>query len=423
MRLQLLDSFRRDAAETGLAWLLRELPGAERVRIGSGYFDAGVLDWLETPLADVLRRGGNVHLVLGSNRGQTSKADLARLLPLVALAPTRCVITVVYLPDVLYHPKVYYVQSPTRVAGLVGSPNLTVRGLAQNIEAAMSIEADTCEPPLDLVEAMLDPARYAAYPNAYGIASQADLDELGRLGVIDSPRAVAPPAPGTPATRRARGTARRIRFPPVPMIPGLPPLPRRTRGAVTAPVTAPAAPAPRPAPAAVGAGTTVVFVFAPNDLKLTGTKEISVPRAMRDWGQAVSGIPVVLGAGDLLSATVFARLAAAPSSVSQSPQPERLWVTGASGGTHLDVRFVLGNQVRRDLNSQAVSVFGDQLSGGEIGVLELPADPVVDPVRLTVYTPADADYAALNALAVRTPPNTKRQAVVSGLAFLPRWPF
>lgn len=50
MRVRFLDTFRRAEDETALSWLLRELRDATRVLIGTGYFDAAVLDWLEGPL-------------------------------------------------------------------------------------------------------------------------------------------------------------------------------------------------------------------------------------------------------------------------------------------------------------------------------------------------------------------------------------
>jgi len=80
--------------------------------------------------------------------------------------------------------------------------------------------------------------------------------------------------------------------------------------------------------------------------------------------------------------------------------------------------------VVRDLNSFSNTVFGSELQGNEIGVVDLPADPSVSPVRLTVYRPEDPDYAALDALAVRTGRNQKRQAVLAAPpAFVPPWAF
>jgi hypothetical protein len=81
---------------------------------------------------------------------------------------------------------------------------------------------------------------------------------------------------------------------------------------------------------------------------------------------------------------------------------------------------VLSSHVRTALEDLAVSLYGDGLQGGDIGVLELPADPEAEPIRLTIYR---RDYAALDAMATRTPPQQKRQVVVRLLPGLAPWPF
>jgi hypothetical protein len=168
----------------------------------------------------------------------------------------------------------------------------------------------------------------------------------------------------------------------------------------------------------------VVFVFSANDLKQTGTREFSVPEAVRTWAAGVLGAPIRVGQGDLVHTVVLGRLAAAPNTVFETAEPVRLWSAGGSGGTHQDVRLVLGTRLRGDLEELAVDVHGEGLQRGDIGVLELPPDPVVEPLRLTVFRPADPGFPTLDRMAVRTPPQQKRQAVLSGaLPALPPWPY
>ena len=118
-----------------------------------------------------------------------------------------------------------------------------------------------------------------------------------------------------------------------------------------------------------------------------------------------------------------ARLAATPNDVEDAPEQVRLWSAGASGGTHPDVRLVLGTYLRTSLENQATALVGYGLSEGDLGVIELPSDPRSEPLRLTIYREGDPDYVALDAMAVRVGRQQKRQAVVSSLGILPPWPF
>jgi hypothetical protein len=147
-----------------------------------------------------------------------------------------------------------------------------------------------------------------------------------------------------------------------------------------------------------------------------------VPEGVRQWAAGILGAPITAGQGVLLSATILARLAIAPNTVVSSPSPVRLWSAGASGGTHQDVRLVMGSRVRAELEDLSLVLHGTGLSGGDIGVLQLPDDPVVDPLRLTLFRPPDRAFTTLDGLAQRTGGQQKRQAVVTALPELPPWP-
>lgn len=124
-----------------------------------------------------------------------------------------------------------------------------------------------------------------------------------------------------------------------------------------------------------------------------------------------------------MQVTILARLAAAPNTVMATPGPVRIWSAGGSGGTHQDVRMVLGNALRAELEDLSVILYGDGLQGGDIGVVELPADPATEPIRLTIFRPVDREFPLLDALAIRVGRQQKRQWEVTTLPSVPPWPY
>jgi NgoFVII-like restriction endonuclease len=398
---------------------MEQVQDADVLLVNSGYFDPTILDWLEGRVAALIARGGEAHFAIGSNSGQTARAGLERLLELVAPGmPARASISVIYVPGSIYHPKIYFARRKDWVCALIGSPNFTVASSTVNIEAAIVLEAETNESPLDAIEAASRPAAILALPNAYSIGTSRDLDLLANMGVIDLPRVPAPRA-GRPATRHAARLRRLARFPSGTAIIGTPAAVSR-RPAVVVPPPATVGPSIRPGgPAA----SIVIFVFSPNDLKLTGTRELSVPEGVRAWAAGVLGAPISVGQGTLMEVELWARLGWTPNAVETSPERVRLWSAGASGGTHGDVRFGMGTYLRAALEDQSIAQYGDGLQGGDIGILELPADPVRSPIRLTIFRPPDPEFSILDGMAVRTGRQQKRQAVVTTLPLLPPWPY
>lgn len=420
MQVRYVDSTSRAFDQTLLAWLLAELPQARVFAAATGYIDSGVLDWIEPNLASLLAGGGTLTLAVGSNQGQTSREDVERLFALIEAHITAgSSLFVVHIPGGLFHPKTYFASRPGHFSALIGSPNLTAASSTVNIETAVVVESDQLEAPLDLIQASMTRAAFAGLANAFEVTSVADIGNLEGMGAIGVPRPVTRPATGLPAANAARARRRLARFPPGTRVLGVPPPTARRRGTRHVPALLPPAIFIPITPAAA----TVAFVFSPNDLKQTGTREFSVPAAVRGWAGGVLGVPVQAAQGDLLHFTLLARLAGAPNTVSETPAPVRLWSAGASGGTHRDVRMVIGSLVRDELEETSQSLRGVGVLGADIGVLELPADPTTSPVRLTVYQSADADFPTLDALCVRAPGALKRQAVLTGGVVVPPWPY
>ena len=409
-----LNPTERSFDETLLGWLLAELPSASVLRLATGYFDGSVLDWLEEPLEDLLKRGGSMSAVIGSNSGATERADLKRLLDVIARDPAST-LHVEYAEGGIFHPKVFVVESPSRVAALIGSANLTAPGSIVNVEAGVVLATDEPgpppEPPLDAIINSIDPV---PRPDAFCVASSGDLDRLESLGMIGrivrSTVSNVTPARATAQRHRRQRSGVRTR-------PGVSGIPPRTRRPSTA------GPTITPAPGLPAAARDFYGVeFTANDLKDIGTREFSVSRSLRDWAERVLTRPIVPGEGSLFDMIVEGRLAASPMSIARTPEPVRIWAAGGSGGTHADVRFVLGNHLKAALDDEAVQLTGLPMPGGSIGVFEPPAHPQLQPVRLTIFLPSDANYAAVAALLARSGREQKKHFRVAALPQMPRWP-
>ncbi len=104
---------------------------------------------------------------------------------------------------VIFHPKLYLVRGMTNARFVVGSANLTLGGLNNNIEAGMLIDFDIADAEdkavVDEIEAQLT-ALPTDYPDhVVKIGSVADLDGLLASGRLVDEMAVSPPRPTTSA--------------------------------------------------------------------------------------------------------------------------------------------------------------------------------------------------------------------------------
>ncbi|WP_316738527.1 phospholipase D family protein [Pedobacter aquatilis] len=79
-------------------------------------------------------RGGKIKLFVGVDLNGTSKEALEKILEL----GIECYIT--YSPNnIIYHPKIYTFEGPLLYRAIIGSSNMTERGLFQSVEASTSI--------------------------------------------------------------------------------------------------------------------------------------------------------------------------------------------------------------------------------------------------------------------------------------------
>lgn len=118
---------------------------------------------------------------------------------------------------VIFHPKLYLVRGKLKAKLVVGSANLTLGGLNNNIEAGMLLDFDLTDADdkkvVDEIEAQLD-----ALPNDYPehvikVAAINNLDDMLACGRLVDEMAVPPPRPATSAGASANGdTVPRIKL-------------------------------------------------------------------------------------------------------------------------------------------------------------------------------------------------------------------
>jgi Predicted HKD family nuclease len=102
---------------------------------------------------------------------------------------------------VLFHPKLYFVKGAERAKLVIGSANLTLGGLNNNIEAGMLIDFDLADAK-DRTSVERIEEQFASlaidYPeNIIRVAAPAELDAMLAHGRITDESIAAPPKPGT----------------------------------------------------------------------------------------------------------------------------------------------------------------------------------------------------------------------------------
>ncbi len=132
----------------------RELSTASAFTLRTGFYSAMAIEAVQERLEEFLHRGGELLAVLGGDALQVDPEGLHVLLDIVEPFPETAQVYVVMEP-VFQNAKTYHVQHPDgRASAWVGSANLTVGGLATNLEAAVTLDTDDDDPAvLDRVRA------------------------------------------------------------------------------------------------------------------------------------------------------------------------------------------------------------------------------------------------------------------------------
>jgi HKD family nuclease len=177
--------------------------------------------------------------------------------------------------NVLFHPKLYLVRGKSRARLVIGSANLTLGGLNNNIEAGVAFDFDLTDTNdravVDAIEARFDvlPKEYPDHVLKVGSATL--LDDMQASGRLVDEMAIPPPRPGTAASGGSSDPVPRIKL-------KVPPL-RKALAAAKKAAPKPAKPAAKgkaaaPAPAMVGVEFELVW-----ESKALTRRDLTIPTA------------------------------------------------------------------------------------------------------------------------------------------------
>ena len=175
---------------------LFDLPEIQKVVLSVAFVSESGVDQI---VAELKAHAARVTVFAGIRNDITSHQGLKRL---------HAIASKLYVVDtgsrmVVFHPKIYMVRSKSHARLLLGSANLTLGGLNNNIEAGMLINFDLANAAdkavVDEIEAQLT-ALPADYPgNILKISSVAELDSMLASGRLVDEMAIPPPRPTTSA--------------------------------------------------------------------------------------------------------------------------------------------------------------------------------------------------------------------------------
>lgn len=197
------------------AWLEREVRlGIRAFRAQLGFFSYGALESFAPTLRTAGQNGAPVRLVIGSNNGSLTQVDLARTWSIFDGLPD-AKLTVVAYSNAMFHPKVIHVlRADNSQTAIVGSGNLTDRGLAWNVEASISLDSNDGDAPnvLDQISAAIDRWHTSNDDGVYLISSADDVRRLTAATLIDVPQPELPALPEPTAQHAALKAGRRSRL-------------------------------------------------------------------------------------------------------------------------------------------------------------------------------------------------------------------
>ena len=155
--------------------------------ISVAYLNLGGIELVADDLTALAER---VSVFAGIRNGITSKQGLNRLLT----AGVKLFVVDTGARGVIYHPKLYLGRSATKASLLVGSANLTMGGLNNNIEAGVEITLDlTCPVDQDLqqtTEAQFDELPDTYPQNVIAVATAGEIEDLLASGRVADEQAI-----------------------------------------------------------------------------------------------------------------------------------------------------------------------------------------------------------------------------------------
>jgi len=232
--LRYIDSGTRNPADALGTWLQNELtPDVVELRWQSGYFGVDGLPPFIGTLQRLAAADLPVHVLIGSNEGDTLQSDVAQLVTLLGLPRPGAQLGIVSYSGAFYHPKTYHLRRDDgSQAAYVGSANLTLAGVSSlHIEAGVlldTLQGDSTA----VLSAIADNIDDWFNGGRAGIEIVADTNDIPRLvasGVLSAaPQRRAPALVGVGSAGTGPGRPRLqplIRFPAHPAVPQSPPFP------------------------------------------------------------------------------------------------------------------------------------------------------------------------------------------------------
>lgn len=234
-------------AKTHTAAVLRlfDVADVERSILSVAFVSRSGVDLLLPKLG---LHGAKTKAFIGIRNDITSTQGAAQLLA----AGTSLFVVDTGSRNVLFHPKLYLVRGKTEARLLIGSANLTIGGMNNNIEAGVAVDLDLTNAAekalVDSIETEFD-SLAAAYPShVLPITTTAQLDALEASGRLIDELAASPPRPVNIGTSPTSDTVPRIKL-------KVPPLRRLLSAAKKAATPAVKVAAPPAAKKATGTAT------------------------------------------------------------------------------------------------------------------------------------------------------------------------
>jgi hypothetical protein len=250
---------------------LFDVPNIQRVVLSVAFVTEAGVDLLTTQLKSCAK---HVTVFAGIRNDLTSRQGLGRLHSLGVK---------LYAVDtgsrnVLFHPKIYLVRGHSRARLVIGSANLTLGGLNNNIEAGIAFDFELADKNdkavVDSIEAHFDvlPAEYPDH--VLKVGSVALLDDMQASGRLVDEMALPPPRPGTTASGGSSDPVPRIKLKVLPLRKAL--AAAKKAGSKTAKPTAKGKTATTPAPGPAVMGVEFELVW---ESKALTRRDLQIPTA------------------------------------------------------------------------------------------------------------------------------------------------
>jgi len=141
MRARLLNQPDDDQLSTVLKDLLQN-PEVSRFEALVAFAMSSGVQQLQQEMETLLSASGNIRIVVGVSRRVTSVEGLGLLLRLVEKGAAVFVFHNDNPDGPTFHPKLYLFQEPQRAILIVGSNNMTGKGLVGNYEMSLMLDLD-----------------------------------------------------------------------------------------------------------------------------------------------------------------------------------------------------------------------------------------------------------------------------------------